>query len=160
MTFCSCIFFTHTSQGSKSSVKLEIAFLKKRLSPHVCGCRGGNEMMEMIFLVLDWRWSNSDNPQLLSGNHFSAEGYHDLGLWPSDLKINRGHLLLVTNLHTKYEVPGPKQSSVIERKPFFSQRSPWPWPTDIKINRGHLQVSTKLHTKYEVPGYKRSWVIE
>ena len=27
----------------------------------------------------------------------------DLDLWPSDPKINRGHLLVMINLHAKYE---------------------------------------------------------
>ena len=60
-------------------------------------------------------------PQLLSGNHFSAEGYHDLGLQPSDLKINRGHLLVVTNLHTKYEVPVPKYLQLLSGNHFSAQ---------------------------------------
>jgi hypothetical protein len=33
-----------------------------------------------------------------------------LDLWPSDLKINRGHLLIMTNLHTKYEDCGSNES--------------------------------------------------
>jgi hypothetical protein len=27
----------------------------------------------------------------------------DLDLWPSDLNINRGHLIVMINLHAKYE---------------------------------------------------------
>jgi hypothetical protein len=35
-----------------------------------------------------------------------------------DPKINSGHLLVMTNHHTKFEVPRPKGSLVIDRKPF------------------------------------------
>ena len=68
--------------------------------------------------------------QLLSGNHFSpkgncdlsAQGHCDLDFRPTELKINRDLPLGMTNLHTKYGVPGPRRSSVIERKPFFSSQ--------------------------------------
>jgi len=48
--------------------------------------------------------------------HFSPEGYYSLDLWPNDIK--RGHILHVTNLHTKYqyEVTGYMHSTVIEQK--------------------------------------------
>jgi hypothetical protein len=38
-----------------------------------------------------------------------------------DLKINRGHMLVMTNHHTKFEDPRPKCSLVITRKPFGQQ---------------------------------------
>ena len=67
--------------------------------------------------------------QLLSGN--KCDGcdldHCDLDLWPSDLKINRGHLLVVTNLHIKYEVPGPKQ------KLFISSLSLWPFKLMVTV---------------------------
>ena len=61
---------------------------------------------------------------LLSGNHFSAEGHCDfsvqnhcdLDFRSTELKIYRDLPLGMTNLHTKYRVPGPKRSLVIERK--------------------------------------------
>jgi hypothetical protein len=34
-----------------------------------------------------------------------------------DPKFNRGHLLVMTNLQTKFEVPRPKRSLVFDRKP-------------------------------------------
>ena len=37
-------------------------------------------------------------------------------------KIERGLLLGMANLHTKYGVPRPKCSSVIERKPSFTSQ--------------------------------------
>ena len=64
--------------------------------------------------------------------------------------------MVMTNLYTKYKVPGPSHSSVIERKPFFSSRSLWPWPLTSKS----IAVMTNLHTKYEVCGPKCSSVIE
>jgi len=57
--------------------------------------------------------------KLLIGNSFSCKGHTDLDLWPTDLKINMVHLLVMTNTPTKYEVPGSKRSQVIDRKPFF-----------------------------------------
>ena len=109
--------------------------------------------------------------QLLSKNNvsahchcdLSAQGHCDLDFRRTDLKINRGLLLGMANLHTKYGVPQPKRSSVIERKPFFTSQGHHDldlWPSDIKINRSHLLVMTNLHTKYEDPMPKRSSVIE
>jgi len=40
--------------------------------------------------------------KILSGHGFCIKWYCDLDLWPSDLKIYRGHLLTMTNLPTKY----------------------------------------------------------
>jgi hypothetical protein len=42
----------------------------------------------------------------------------DLDLWPLDPKINRGHLLVMYNHHTKFKVPRFKCSLVIDRKTF------------------------------------------
>jgi hypothetical protein len=39
-----------------------------------------------------------------------------------DPKINRSHLLVMNNHHTKFEVPRPKCSLVIDRKPFFTYK--------------------------------------
>ena len=41
--------------------------------------------------------------KIISGNHFNIQGNRDLDLCPCDPKINRGHLLVMTNLHVKYE---------------------------------------------------------
>jgi hypothetical protein len=51
----------------------------------------------------------------LIGNRFYLQGQYDL--WPLGPKINRGHLLVMTNHHTEFEVPRPKRSLVITRKP-------------------------------------------
>ena len=40
--------------------------------------------------------------KILSGHGFCIKWYCDLDLWPSDLKIYRGHLLNMTNLPTMY----------------------------------------------------------
>ena len=43
----------------------------------------------------------------MSGNHFDIQGHYesycDLDLRSSDPKINRCHLLVMANLHVKYE---------------------------------------------------------
>ena len=106
--------------------------------------------------------------QLLSTNYFSAHCHCDLSAQghcdlDCDLKINRGLLLGMANLHTKYGVPRPKRSSVIEWKPSFTSQGHHDldlWPSVMKINRGQLLVMTNLHTKYEVPTPKHSSVIE
>jgi hypothetical protein len=36
--------------------------------------------------------------------------------------IIRGHLLLMNNHQTKFEVPRPKRSTVIDRKPLFTYK--------------------------------------
>jgi hypothetical protein len=50
------------------------------------------------------------NLKLLSEQAFYSQGPFDLDLWPSDLKTNRRHLFVMTNLHTKYEDCGSKES--------------------------------------------------
>jgi hypothetical protein len=39
----------------------------------------------------------------MSGNHTYIQGPCQLDLWPSDSKINRGHLLVMNNQHVKYK---------------------------------------------------------
>jgi hypothetical protein len=39
----------------------------------------------------------------MSSNHSDLKVPCDLDHWPSDPKINRGHLLVVTNHYVKYE---------------------------------------------------------
>ena len=39
----------------------------------------------------------------MRGNHFAIQGHSDLDLEPTDPKIKRGHLLVKTNRHVKYE---------------------------------------------------------
>jgi len=89
----------------------------------------------------------------------------DLELWPSDLKINSGHLRVMINVPMKFH----KRSWIIIRKPLYYFRSLWPWPltqwpqiflpSDLKIYRGHLPVMINLPMKFHDPRPKRSWVI-
>ena len=41
--------------------------------------------------------------KIICGNHFVIQVHCDLDLRPSDPIINRGHLLVKTNLYVKYE---------------------------------------------------------
>jgi hypothetical protein len=66
--------------------------------------------------------------ELSSGNHFTVSRHRDLDLWPTDLKINRGHLQVMINVPMKFHDPKRKLSWVIIRKPFYYVKSPWPWP--------------------------------
>jgi hypothetical protein len=58
--------------------------------------------------------------KLLGGQAFWSQGPCDLDLWsddlwPVDLKIKRGHLLIMTNLYAKFEDCGSNDSEVIGR---------------------------------------------
>ena len=50
--------------------------------------------------------------------------WHDLDLWPTDLTINRDHLLIKDYLPTKFEASGAKRCWVIRCKRF--ERLTWP----------------------------------
>jgi hypothetical protein len=60
--------------------------------------------------------------KLLGRQAFLSEGPCDLDLSPGDLKINGGHLLIMTNLYTKYEDCGSKEFKVIGR----TRKNRWP----------------------------------
>ena len=81
----------------------------------------------------------------------------DLDLWPTDLTINKDHLLIKDYLPTKFEASGAERSRVIRCTRF--ERLTWPWPTDLTINRDHLLIKDYLPTKFEASGAKRCWVI-
>ena len=83
----------------------------------------------------------------------------DLDLWPTDLNINRGHLLIKNYLPTKFEASVAKRSWVISCRRWSNWHDLWPWPLDLKINRDHLLNKDYLPTKFEASGAKRSWVI-
>jgi hypothetical protein len=93
--------------------------------------------------------------------HLSRKAYYsknpcDLDLWHSHLKINRGHLLVITSINTKYE-----DYMQLSGKAFFNQGlcDPDLSSSDFKINRGHLLIMTNLRAKYEDCGSKESLVI-
>ena len=66
--------------------------------------------------------------EILSGNGFYIGGRRDLDLWPSDPKINKDLLHLITNLATKFGEPRSNRSWDIEWKWFLHLGSTWPWP--------------------------------
>ena len=51
-----------------------------------------------------------------------------LDLWPTDLNINRGHLLIKDYLPTKFEASGAKRSWVISCIGEVDWHDLWPWP--------------------------------
>ena len=86
----------------------------------------------------------------------------DLDLWPTDLNINRGHLLIKDYLPTKFEGYGAKRSWVISCTRW--NKLAWPLTFNLLtliqcINRDHLLTKDYLPTKFEASGAKRSWVI-
>ena len=76
------------------------------------------------------------------GNHFNFQGLGNLDLWPSDPKINRGHSLVITKLHIKYEdcFNGFQDN---QRKPFGL---PTDRPTLASSKRGKNTNETFAHT--------------
>ena len=53
------------------------------------------------------------NVELSLGQAFHVQGHCDLDLWPKNLNIKRGHLLVISSLHIKFEGHGCKQCRVI-----------------------------------------------
>ena len=90
--------------------------------------------------------------------------WHDLWPWPTDLNINRDHLLIKDYLPTKFDGSGGKAflsymyllHKVWETDMTFDL---YLWPTDLNIDRDHLLIKVYLPTKFEAFGTKRSWVI-
>ena len=83
----------------------------------------------------------------------------DLDLWPTDLKINRDHLLIKNYPPTKFEASWAKRYWVISCTRSRMTFDLDVWPTDLNINKGHLLMKDYLPTKFEASGAKRSWVI-
>ena len=59
----------------------------------------------------------------------------DLDLWPTDLKINRDHLLIKDYLPTKFEASGSKPSWVISCTRLRETDIPTDWQTDRPTDR-------------------------
>ena len=86
--------------------------------------------------------------------------WHDL--WPTDLNINRNHLLIKDYRPVKFEASWAKRSWVISCTNLGDSDLTFDldlWPTDLNINRDHLLIKDYLPTKFEASGPKRSWVI-
>ena len=83
----------------------------------------------------------------------------DLDLWPTDLNINRGHLLIKDYLPNKFEASGAKRSWVISCTRWSRLAWPLTLTFDLNINRGQLLIQDFLPNKFEASGAKRSWVI-
>jgi hypothetical protein len=87
----------------------------------------------------------------MKGNHTNIQGPCDLDLWPSDPKINRGHLLVMTNQYVKYEDFVMHSFQDNKRTPFWHLRPSYLdlWTSDPKSITGHLLVTTNHYVKYE-----------
>ena len=90
--------------------------------------------------------------------------WHDLWPWPTDLKINRDHLLTKDYLPTKFEASGAKHSWVIS----CTMCSKLAWPLTLTFDLltwksiGIIYspfTKDYLPTKFEASGAKCSWVI-
>ena len=83
----------------------------------------------------------------------------DSDLWPTNLSINRDHLLIKDYLPTKFEAFGAKRSWVISCTRWSRLAWPLTLTFDLNINRGHLLIKDYLPTKFEACGAKPFWVI-
>ena len=86
----------------------------------------------------------------------------DLDLSPTDLNINRDHLLIEDYLPTNFEAYVVKHSWVIRYTKCW--RRTWLltltfWPTDLNIDKYHLLIKDYLPSNFEASGAKRSWVV-
>ena len=86
----------------------------------------------------------------------------DLDLWPTDLNINRGHVLIKDYLPTKFEASGAKRSWVIS----CTRWSKLAWPLTLTfglltwISIGILYSPRTIYLpSLKLLGAKRSWVI-
>ena len=87
----------------------------------------------------------------------------DLDFWPTDLEINRDHVLIMDGLATyqvwsfwvkaflTYQLHEVLVTNMTFDLDFL--------PTDLKINRNHLLIEDYLPTKFEASGANPSWVI-
>ena len=102
----------------------------------------------------------------LLGKAFSSYQLHkvwetdvNFDLWPTDLNINRDHLLMKYYPLTKFEASG---ISILELSVAQGEVD-WHdldlWPADLDIIRCHLLIRDYLPTKFEASVAKRSWVI-
>ena len=78
-----------------------------------------------------------------------------LDLWPIDLNIDRGHLLIKDYLPTKFEASGAKCSWLLGYQLHKVKLSgmtfdPDLWPTDLNTNRNYLIIMDYLPTKQRV----------
>ena len=83
-------------------------------------------------------------------------------LWPTDLIINRDHLLIKDYLPTKvWSFWGKAFMSYLLHKVWLMDMTfdLDLWPTDLNIDRVHLLIKYYLRTKFETSGAKRPWVI-
>ena len=83
----------------------------------------------------------------------------DLDLWPTDMNINRDHLLIKDYLPTKFEASGAKCYQL--HKVWYTDKTfdLDLWSTDLNNHRDHLHIKDYLPTMFEASGAKHSWDI-
>ena len=82
--------------------------------------------------------------KITSGNHSDIQCHRELDLWPTCPKINKDHLLVMTNSLVKYQYV--INNGFYENYDIQSQFELW--PRDPIINRGHLLVMTNINMIY------------
>ena len=76
--------------------------------------------------------------------------------WPTDLNIDRDHLLIKSYLPTKFEGSGADCMELSVAQGYAQHDL---WPTDLNIYRDHLVIKNYVSTKFKASGTKSSWVI-
>ena len=80
----------------------------------------------------------------------------DLDPWPTDLNINRDHLLIKDYLPTKLKHLWQIILALSVAQGVGDQHDLW--PTDLNMNRDHALTKDYLPTKFADSGAKHSWV--
>jgi len=89
----------------------------------------------------------------MSGNRLNKKDHCDIDLWPSDFKINTGHVLAKTNQHLKYEifVINKPQDNELKTLLFLYKIDPCDfefWPSEPKIKRVLVLTKINQYGKY------------
>ena len=89
----------------------------------------------------------------------SVGDQHNLWPWPTDLDINRDHLLIKDYVPTKFEASRAKRSWIISCTRCGRPRWPLTLTLDLNSNRDYLLIMDYIPTKFEASWAKPSWVI-
>ena len=86
--------------------------------------------------------------------------WHDLWPWPTDLKINRDHLLTKEYLPTNFEASGAKRYWVISCTKLRDTDIPTDWPTDRckaicpPFSKGGIMIMCRIYLHFYDPPYQ------
>ena len=93
--------------------------------------------------------------KILSRHGFCIKCYCDLDLWPTDLKMYRGHLLTMTNLSTKYHDCHLELNKIMSGHDVANRR------TDRQTDGRHTILRPKFHFgRIKTSNFNRIWTTD